>query len=468
MSKKKKTYTAAPEVPGEVAERYAVMLEVLSGKLTVSEGARRLNLSRNHFQTLMHRGLGGLIEGLSQRPTGRPSKSEKERQLAEENERLQKELARLKEQAETTDKLLGMASEFLKGRIRPLPRGKRTKKTKPMSGSTETDDTEPARQSRVAGFRSLQRAGVPLRTSCKLLGPSEATLRRWESRSGAPDPRGSHDDPRGSIPAELAHEVERRVRETNGLIGAEALRHAVPGVTRRQAAAVKRRTLTSMERERKAECQRITVTMPGVLRGFDAMELPKAYVLAAADGCIPYRTVMTHVGRYTAENVAKTLALDLAENGVPLVYRLDRASSHRTEIVTEILQDAGALVLHGPPRYPKYFAQLERQNRDHRAWWDALRDGEDPEEACERLRNAMNRTWPRATLGWKTPEELWRDRPVIQVDRDALREEVQDRAARIRRERAVHGRPVDQAERFAIEEALINRGYLRREIRGWC
>jgi hypothetical protein len=54
-----KSYTPAPRVPSELLPRYKVMLEVLSGELTVSEGARRLGLSRNHFQTLMHRGLGG-------------------------------------------------------------------------------------------------------------------------------------------------------------------------------------------------------------------------------------------------------------------------------------------------------------------------------------------------------------------------------------------------------------------------
>ena len=65
------TYTPVPEVPEEVRERYQVLLEVLAGKETVSGGARRLHLSRNYFQSLLHRGLEGLLEGLSPKPSGR-------------------------------------------------------------------------------------------------------------------------------------------------------------------------------------------------------------------------------------------------------------------------------------------------------------------------------------------------------------------------------------------------------------
>ena len=57
MAKRKPTYTPMPQVPQEVMQRLALMLEVLGGKRTVTDAARSLGTSRNHFQTLMHRGL---------------------------------------------------------------------------------------------------------------------------------------------------------------------------------------------------------------------------------------------------------------------------------------------------------------------------------------------------------------------------------------------------------------------------
>jgi len=60
MTKKTPKYTPAPEVPSELQDRYQAVLEVLSGQTTVSEAARRLGMPRNHFQTIMHRGLEGM------------------------------------------------------------------------------------------------------------------------------------------------------------------------------------------------------------------------------------------------------------------------------------------------------------------------------------------------------------------------------------------------------------------------
>lgn len=62
---KKKTYEPAPQVPSALRERYATMLEVIQGRITVSDGARRLGMSRNHFQTLMHRAWGACSRGSS-------------------------------------------------------------------------------------------------------------------------------------------------------------------------------------------------------------------------------------------------------------------------------------------------------------------------------------------------------------------------------------------------------------------
>ncbi|MGC3996460.1 MAG: hypothetical protein QM767_02575 [Anaeromyxobacter sp.] len=81
---------------------------------------------------------------------------------------------------------------------------------------------------------------------------------------------------------------------------------------------------------------------------------------------------------------------------------------------------------------------------------------------------ALNGAWPRHNLGWRTSEEAWQARPELHEDRDALREEVQDRAARIRRQVEGRGATAAMAERLAIEWALTKRGYLRCERGGGC
>ena len=120
------SYKPLPQIPRELRERYRVMVEVLSEKLTVSGGARRLGLSRNHFQTLLHRGQEGLVHGISRHPSGRPHLSEAQKRLQEERAELGRENERLRKRLETADRLLGLASGLLRGRT---GRGARTRKT---------------------------------------------------------------------------------------------------------------------------------------------------------------------------------------------------------------------------------------------------------------------------------------------------------------------------------------------------
>jgi len=113
----KKNYTALPAVPPELAPRYETMLAVMSGALTVSEGARRLGLSRNHFQSLLHRALGSMITEISPKTGGRPPMPARERELEEEAGRLRLENERLNRRVETTERILGLASGMLRGRM---------------------------------------------------------------------------------------------------------------------------------------------------------------------------------------------------------------------------------------------------------------------------------------------------------------------------------------------------------------
>ncbi len=131
----KKAYTALPVVPPDLAPRYEVMLAVISGSLTLSEGARRLGLSRNHCQSLLHRALGSLIAELGPKAGGRPPTPPRERQLEEETGRLRRENERLQRRVETADRILGVASGLLRGR---MDRGARHERA-PKKPATEDE-----------------------------------------------------------------------------------------------------------------------------------------------------------------------------------------------------------------------------------------------------------------------------------------------------------------------------------------
>jgi hypothetical protein len=109
-------------------------MAVMAGTLTVSEGARRLGLSRNHFQSLLHRALGSVIEELGPKAGGRPPTPARERQLEVETGKLRLENERLQRRVETAERILGLASGMLRGR---MDRGARRERG---SGKPTTED----------------------------------------------------------------------------------------------------------------------------------------------------------------------------------------------------------------------------------------------------------------------------------------------------------------------------------------
>jgi transposase InsO family protein len=260
------------------------------------------------------------------------------------------------------------------------------------------------------------------------------------------------------------------VRDLHGVIGADALRSAVDGVSRRQAMAIKRATLTAMERERRARCERVHITTPSVVRGMDAMYQMTSdgfrWLLIFGDASVPYRTSAPVIDAYDSAAVARAIASDFEKNGAPLVLRMDRASCHRTDEVARVLAAHGVLALHGPPHHPGFYGQLERQNRDHRAWLRVLGVAHPGTLSAhvERMRVALNERWPRRMLGFQTAAERWSKRPIIDADRKALAQEVQHHASHYRRGNVSD----DVAQRLAIEKALTKQGWLRREVGGWC
>jgi transposase InsO family protein len=265
------------------------------------------------------------------------------------------------------------------------------------------------------------------------------------------------------------------VCDLHGLIGASALSHSIAGLTRRAAAAIKAQTLTALERERKAALDQVCVTQPGVMRGMDAMYFATPsgvrYALIAADAAVPYRTTVRVAEHYDASLVAELLEVDIRRHGAPLVLRADRARAHQTPLVQALLARHQILLLHGPPRYPCYYGQLERQNREHRAWLAALSDppASQLQPLLEHMLSALNALWPRHSLHWKTAAAVWGIRaPITLSTRCAFRAEVHNRTRQIACGLQRSSQPADLAERLAIEQTLQHMGYLRWQIGAKC
>jgi transposase-like protein len=450
------SYRAAPQIPPELTERFATVSAVIAKTMTVSDGARRLSIARPNFQSLVHKVQAAMLAAMTPQPTGPTPRSPTVVELERKVAALEKQNARLTEQLHTMDRLLGAAGEVIRGLRQPSGRSStRSSRSSTRTSTAPDEDPEPALSTAMAMTEACRSS----RLAAGALGVGASTLRRWR-RHGRPGRRPSR---QRAVPPGAAAEVRSLVRDLRGLAGAAALAKSVPAVSRRQAAALKQAELAALERERKAEAVRVEVTAPGAIRGFDAMHVDttagRRYVLAAGDASVPYRTSLAAVERYTGGAVAAALDRDFTEHGAPLVCRLDRAACHRTDEVLSVMQAHGVLVLHGPPRHPRYYGQLERQNREHRAWlasWPAIAP-DALAAACEAMRNALNRLWRRPTLDWCPASAVWETRPALAVDRAALRDEVADRRARL----VAHGTDDDLADRLAIEQALIARGLLK-------
>jgi hypothetical protein len=252
--------------------------------------------------------------------------------------------------------------------------------------------------------------------------------------------------------------VRNIVFELHGLVGAESLARSVEGVSRRRAADLKHEVLVEMERTRKAECARVEITEPGIVRAFDAMHLTPGFALNAADACVPYRTSCAHVGAYDAAHVAALLDADFRTHGAPLVLRDDCARCHTAPAVMSVLQAHGVALLQSPPYYPQYNGQHERQNREHRDWlaW-CEHTSDDMQTELDRMKSALNERWLRRTLSWRSAAEVWQMRRSFEDERSSFLDEVDERAARLRN----YGLDQRLATRLAIEQALTQKGYLR-------
>jgi hypothetical protein len=295
---------------------------------------------------------------------------------------------------------------------------------------------------------------------------SSSTMRCWrlKKKRGQPLCRRRGPALARELPAEEKKRVGELVREMHGLCGAASLGKST-GVSRRRAARIKQEVITEVERERIARCSRLMVAEPGVLRSLDQLYIDKKprqqIALIASDGSVPYRTSARIIPQYTAVEVAKSLTEDFSKNGPPLVMRMDRAKAHDAPAVLEVLREHQVLLLHGPARYPQYYGQHERQNREHQAWLAGY------DVDLEDMLRVLNERWLRPSLGWRPASAVWNQRRPLRISRSDLRHEVRSRAATLRARLGDARCATRLAERLAIEQALAHRGLVRRIPGGW-
>jgi transposase len=474
MAKKKARYTKRPSIPDELAARVTAVEAVLGGRETVTGAATLVGVSRVRMQSIVHRAEEALVSSLAPRPPGPPpQKTDRERQLEEENERLKERLARAEHRAAMLQRFTETAGDLI--RASSTRRGRRSRSSrdpeKPAAAAKDPDP-DPTREHALAAVEELRGSGMTADASARAIGSGPSTVRKWRrrARAGALPRQPRVRRASRSLPCAIASRAEAIVRATHGRVGADALRHAVDcALSRREAARLKSSVRTSMERERQARCEHVEVVTPGAVRGFDGVHLSVAegvrWLLTSADAAVPYRTSHALVERYDGAAVLAAIEADFDEHGAPLVWRVDRAKAHTTPALLARLASRGVLVLHGPPRLPRFYGQLERQNRDDRALLAGL--GQRPLAAdvaayLPDLRRIANTVWPRRALGFRTPEAVWTTRPELRDNRLRLHIEVQQRAARYAAD--LRGAPAaaDLAMRRAIEDALEERGHLRR------
>src|SRR6266849_4577489 len=454
-------YTTQPKMPEEIGALYETILQALTGALTPTEAAEKLKLSTVQCHNLLNRAAAGVLEALLPKKPGRKSMPEVERKLREENERLKKENLRLQERVDTIDRLMTVAGGILRGQVRTVRRKKKTGE----GGGDEPEDPDGAARAKANEAAKLREVGLSAAIAAALVGVSGATLRRWWRRIRTAQVLCRRRGPRRG--PELCEEkraaLAEHVRGLRGLCGAAALARAV-GASRRQAAQVKAEVVTALERERIARCSRVLVHEAGVMRSLDQLYIghrpAQRLALLASDASVPYRTSARLIQAYTGSEVARVLGDDFAEHGAPLVMRMDRASPHDTTAVHEVLAEHEVLLMHGPPRYPLYYGQHERQNREHQDWLVYSNAVDDLE--LEQMQRVLNDRWLRPSLGWRSAAAVWAERRPLPTNRRELHCDVVRRAAQLRIRLGSNLAAGRRAERLAIEDALEDRGLIRR------
>jgi hypothetical protein len=391
--------------------------------------------------------------------------SETERRLKAENRLLAKRNEKLERKVEEQKKSIVVLRKAVQSHPRsPCPRG----------GQSDSEDNEVA-QRRLEVATQMLLSGVVLNVVALVLGVAVCTLRRYARRAAAGEELVSRRGPapRAYVNSTLVEDVTTLLDETRGRMGAVCLSKRTGG-SRRDCARIKTRVLTDRERSRKHGSLQVRVSRPGIMRSFDQLYVYidgiRRILLVCADACVPYRTTIALVSRYDAVSVARVIARDIIRYGAPLFWRMDRAKSHMTRLVMQVLEHWGVLPLFGPPRHPGFYGQMERMNRDHREWLrlgPVLTTSNIGYEISE-MRRVLNEVMIRPTLNYRTAADEWGDRVTPHVDRTQLRKEVFDLAVSNYHELHDQKDALWLSWRRAIEIKMTQMGMLTIRRGQWC
>lgn len=245
----KSRYTKAPTPPPELEARFQKVLEVLSGKTTVTDAASQLGWSRNHFQSVLNTGLTGLLEALTPRMPGPKAKPPEVVELENRVRHLEEDNAWLEEKLEQMHRLMALTSEVVRGQ---RGRARRAASTPRKEKATKSDSEEPHGRAQLAleAARAMKAAGAPADMAAMLIGKSAATVRRWQGRAARGQRLCSGPPPRPACVPDVAA-AEQKVRDMRGHIGAAALARSGCGLSRRQSADVLAKMRPLLEAERK-------------------------------------------------------------------------------------------------------------------------------------------------------------------------------------------------------------------------
>ena len=263
------------------------MMAVISGELTVSEGARRLGLSRNHFQTLLHRGLGALIDGDFSQDRGTATDAGAGETAGggggptpSENERLQSAGG-----DGGTDP--GRGERDAPGPDGPGSRRERGERKRPRRTSERCRE-------RLAALCALVARGLTLQWSARGIGVHVSTASRWRCREARGQPLVRR---RGPPPRILSPRPAPKPRNSSVTCAASSGRRrcvtACPAshVGRPQPSRPTPAAQSSVSAARMRNASRRRTGHPARLRCHGARPRGRrSYALVAADGCVPFRT----------------------------------------------------------------------------------------------------------------------------------------------------------------------------------
>ncbi len=464
MAGSKSTYVRKPDVPLAVATRLHVVIGVLSKQITMKQAMQELGYSKPRTNTLVHRAEQALIDALTPSKSGRPAQSEQLRALKQQTKQQLRQLERLEREKEK----LRIQNEALRMSLKSRPRERSRR-----GGLVAREDDEMAQECLLAACQ-MHIAGLSMAVVALALCVGLSTLRRWSSRARDGERLVNQRGPAPRLgPGEILEaDIIEILDEERGQTGAVVLSKRTGG-SRRACATVKEDYLTNRERERKRTSLRVRISFPGLMRSFDQLFVRidgiKRVLLVCADALVPFRTSITLVDAYDAVNVARVIATDIAMWGAPLIWRFDRARSHLTKMVLDLLDSWGVLPLCGPPRYPGYYGQMERMNLEHRQWLrlGPLLTARNIAYELGRMRIVLNERVIRPILNYRTAAGVWEERSPPTIDRRQLKQEVHDMAAS-RYGELVGKKDAEQISwRWAIETAMRNSGLVSIERGAW-